>query len=149
MRTLSRIVPLLVAGLLLLGCGGADEPAETDPDPDLPAEGEPGDHPEDTPSDEVPDEPATDDLDALASRIAVEVAEDEGVDEAQVRVVSAEEVTWPDGALGCPEEDGMYTQALVDGYRIVVEVDGREHHYHGATGQLPFRCDDPQPPVED
>src|ERR1044071_7735897 len=29
----------------------------------------------------------------------------------------AEQVTWPNGALGCPEPGMMYTQALVPGFR--------------------------------
>jgi hypothetical protein len=71
-----------------------------------------------------------------------------GVDPEDIEVVTAEEVTWPDGSLGCPEPDGMYTQALVQGYRIVLDVDGREVHFHGAQGEPPFLCEDPQPPAE-
>jgi hypothetical protein len=39
----------------------------------------------------------------------------------------------------------MYTQALVDGYRIVLRVGGDEVTYHGANGKPPFRCDHPNP----
>jgi hypothetical protein len=38
-------------------------------------------------------------------------------------VVQAEAVTWPDGALGCPEPGIVYTQALVPGYWVVVEAE--------------------------
>ena len=41
-----------------------------------------------------------------------------------VTVVSYEDVTWPDGALGCPEPGMSYTQALVPGARLVLEADG-------------------------
>jgi len=57
-----------------------------------------------------------------------------------VDVVTAEFVTWPNGALGCPEPDMMYTQALVPGYRIVLAADGERYHYHGARDKPPSYC---------
>ncbi len=36
-------------------------------------------------------------------------------------VVLAESTVWPNGAMGCPEPGRMYTQALIDGYRVVFE----------------------------
>lgn len=44
-------------------------------------------------------------------------------------LVSARTVTWPNGALGCPEPGVMYTQALVTGQQVVVSADGREYDY--------------------
>jgi len=54
-----------------------------------------------------------------------------GVDESAVRVVTVEAVTWRDGSLGCPEPGRSYTQALVPGVRIVLEVDGATYDYRG------------------
>ena len=48
--------------------------------------------------------------------------------------VSFEEVTWPDGALGCPQPGMSYTQAVVAGSLIVFEVDSVSFQYH------PFLC---------
>lgn len=141
MRTPTHAV-LLLGALLLAGCGGEqpeDEAAETEPPQEAPADPE---HEED-------ESVIADDLDEIADEVVADAAAEEGVDTGEVTVVTAEEVTWPDGALGCPEDDGMYTQALVEGYRVVVEVDGRELHYHGQSGQPPARCEDPQPPVDD
>ena len=39
---------------------------------------------------------------------------------ADLKVLSAEAVTWSDGSLGCPEPGMMYTQALVPGYRVQI-----------------------------
>lgn len=44
-------------------------------------------------------------------------------------VVMAGAVTYNDGSLGCPEPGQMYTQALVDGYRVVLEVNGEQYDY--------------------
>lgn len=102
----------------------------------------------DEPTDDAGGAVGDTDLDAATASAVADLAAQEGVEPETVEVVTAEEVTWPDGALGCPEPDGMYTQALVPGYRIVLDLDGREVHYHGATGDTPSRCDDPQPPAE-
>jgi hypothetical protein len=50
----------------------------------------------------------------------------------QVVVVSAEEVTFPDGSLGCPQPGMVYTQAMVDGYKIVAEAGGKTYDYRGS-----------------
>lgn len=44
-------------------------------------------------------------------------------------VVRAEFVTWSDGSLGCPEPGVMYTQALVDGYWVVLDAGGSHMDY--------------------
>ncbi|WP_130385175.1 hypothetical protein [Kribbella sp. VKM Ac-2569] len=69
-----------------------------------------------------------------------------GVDAAQVTVVSSEDVTWPDGSLGCPEPGMRYTQALVPGNRTVLEVGGQQYNYHSGGHRPPFLCEQPQPP---
>ena len=42
-------------------------------------------------------------------------------------LVSAEAVTWPDSSLGCPSPGVSYTQALVDGMRVIVSVAGTRY----------------------
>ena len=69
-----------------------------------------------------------------------------GVDAAQVTVVSSEDVTWPDGSLGCPEPGMYYTQALVPGNRTVLEAGGKQYSYHSGAHRAPFLCEQPQPP---
>lgn len=85
---------------------------------------------------------------ALLGRVIADAASGAGVDPSAVEVISAEAVTWSDGALGCPLPDQMYTQALVPGYRVVLDVDGEEMSFHAAEdGEFAF-CADPQPPAE-
>ena len=68
-----------------------------------------------------------------------------GVDAAEISVVSSEEVTWPDGSLGCPEPGMFYTQMLVNGNRTVLEVAGKQYAYHSSAHRAPFLCEHPAP----
>ena len=69
-----------------------------------------------------------------------------GVAMSDIGVVSIEEVTWPDGSLGCPRPGFSYTQALVNGTRILLTANGVVFHYHGGGGD-PFYCANPQDPL--
>jgi hypothetical protein len=80
----------------------------------------------------VPSEIVTAALADAATRTGAKVAD--------VTVVAAEPVTWSDGSLGCPEPGLMYTQALVPGYRIVLEVAGQRLDYHAGTRGAPKYC---------
>lgn len=48
-------------------------------------------------------------------------------------VVRAQAVTWSDGSLGCPEPGMNYTQALVDGYWVVLEGDSQTLDYRASA----------------
>lgn len=58
-----------------------------------------------------------------------------------VTVVVAESKTWPDGSLGCPQPGMSYTQALVDGSRVLLEAEGRLYAYHAGPDGEPFLCE--------
>lgn len=47
-----------------------------------------------------------------------------------ITVVSATEQQWSDGALGCAKPGEMYTQAIVPGYRAVLQAGGEKYAYH-------------------
>ena len=61
----------------------------------------------------------------------------------QIELVSFTPVTWPDGSMGCPEPGMMYTQVLVEGYRIQLRSGGRDYEYHGGGTRAPFLCAKP------
>lgn len=141
------IAAMLLVAMLLTGCGGGDDGEPDDG-------GDPGD------GDEAPvddggdvsdrDEPPVEPSDELSGAIDTAIRDAAAhfdVDPANIEVTTAEEVTWPDSSLGCPEPDQMYTQALVEGYRILLNVDGRSVAYHGEEGGEPHRCDDPSEPA--
>jgi len=71
---------------------------------------------------------------AELTRAAIEdAAQRMSVSLAEVTVISSEAVTWSDGSLGCPQPGMSYTQALVPGYRILVQAGGQTLRYHAAA----------------
>lgn len=59
---------------------------------------------------------------------------------AEITVVSVEEVDWPDGSIGCPQPDMSYTQAVVNGSKVVLQHAGINYDYHQGAGAEPFYC---------
>ena len=64
-----------------------------------------------------------------------------GVDATSARVVTAQAVTWNNGALGCPEPGGVYTQALVDGMQVIVDAGGTQYDYRFGNNDSPRLCE--------
>jgi hypothetical protein len=48
----------------------------------------------------------------------------------EVVLTRAEQVTWPNGALGCPRPGLSYTQMVVPGFRVVAKTASGELLYH-------------------
>jgi hypothetical protein len=71
---------------------------------------------------------------AVRRAVVADAAQRFKVAENAVALVRAEQVTWPDGALGCPEPGRLYTQALVSGYRVVAKTSAGEMLYHTDAG---------------
>lgn len=145
-RPALRLLALGSVLLLVAGCGEVDEAEDPESVDEAPSEdvdeGEPGDEASDE------DDAGDGSLDAEIETAVDEAAASADVDPGEVEVVAAEHVTWSDGALGCPQPDEAYSQALVEGYRIELDVAGETVVYHGADGDGPFRCEDPQEPAE-
>lgn len=98
---------------------------------------------------EVSQPPMSEDVPTdLVQQVVDDAAERAGIDPNAVEVVLAEAVTWSDGSLGCPKPGMAYTQALVPGYRVVVEAGGEQMSFHASkSGDFAF-CEDPQPPLD-
>ncbi|MCB9421052.1 MAG: hypothetical protein H6667_14715 [Ardenticatenaceae bacterium] len=88
----------------------------------------------------VPDSPA---IQEQVNKAKDDLAKQLGIDTAQIDLVEYQAVTWRDGSLGCPKPDMAYTQALVEGYRMQLQVNGVQYNYHGAAGRDPFYCQNP------
>lgn len=95
---------------LLAGCAPRIDPttpAPSQPDPTLPA------------------------IDLTPAQMIVSnvLAEALGLDVAEISFISTEAVDWPDGCLGAARPGMMCTQAIVPGFRIVMEADGLQYEY--------------------
>lgn len=127
-RRTGLVPAALVAVVVLTGCG-ADDPAE--PEPTMSASPSGSGSPSGTPASPT------------VSAAIADLAGRTGASEEQITVASVEEVTWRDGSLGCAQPGYSYTQALVDGQRITLRVDGVDYEYHSGGRKAPFWCEKP------
>lgn len=111
---------LFVAGLLLSGCEGRQENEQAEFVPEV-------------------SQQTTEAIQDLSERL--------GIPTGEIQAVSEKPVTWRNGSLGCPKEGMMYTQALVEGTLIVLQVEGRDYQYHSGHGRAPFYCENPVSPA--
>ena len=63
-----------------------------------------------------------------------------GAPTGDVTVVSARQVTWNNGALGCPKPGQSYIQSLVRGMQVIVSAGGRQYDYRFGTTDRPKLC---------
>lgn len=136
------LVPFLVAGCAAGGAPTDGDPASNAPGSDRPVRSVGPAEPVESESGEaaIGEVPA-----ALLEQILANAADEADVALDAIEVLRAESVTWNDGSLGCPERGMMYTQALVDGYQVVLDAAGTELDYR-ATENGDFRlCENPAP----
>jgi hypothetical protein len=139
----AAVLAVLAVLVALAGCTAGEAPSHEPPASDRPTR-------TDNPAQPVPSESAAPVVgevpEALLEEILADAAERAGIDVEALEVARAEAVVWNDGSLGCPEPDMLYTQALVDGYHVVVVADDVELDYR-ATANGTFRlCENPGPP---
>lgn len=124
-RVLSVISLLILVAALAAACGPAALPTEQPVAGEAPTATEPS----------VPTEPSTPthipvDL-TPAQRAALNaLTEKLGLSADQIKLVSAEAVTWPNGCLGIVRIGVMCTQAEVPGFKIVLEANGQKYEVH-------------------
>ena len=115
-------IGVVTGALILAGCGGSAEPGEQE--------------------NAVV---AANLLEEVNEAIASLVAAGNSTDD--LTVLRAEAVTWSDGSLGCPKPGRVYTQALVEGYLIIVDTPDGEKAFHAKAGEPPALCTTPKPPA--
>ena len=131
----------LILGLALMGCA-------TDQDNETPSMEKP--MPERIDERESAPAPVTGEVPAeLLSAIEADLAQRQNASAEDIRVVRAQAVVWRDGSLGCPEPGMMYTQALVDGYWVVLALNGREWDYRAGSRKHFMLCErNGKPPLD-
>jgi hypothetical protein len=147
-RAIRKVLASLVAFVPLAACS-ADKPAQTGiapptriPDPPARAAIPAGD---DVSVASVPK--------AIRRAVVADAARRFQVAESAVVLSRAEQVTWNDGSLGCPQPGQMYTQMLVSGYRIVASTSEGQMEYHTDAHGFAVTCgggpvrDSGQPPL--
>lgn len=72
--------------------------------------------------------------------VVADAAKRFNVAESAVVLVQAEQVTWGDGSLGCPEPGIVYPQNLVPGYVIVAKTDAGSLAYHTDSREQAKNC---------
>jgi hypothetical protein len=66
-----------------------------------------------------------------AQSAAIQAASEKyGIPADQITIISTEAVTWTNGCLGVVIPGVMCTDALVDGYRIILEANGQQFEFH-------------------
>lgn len=83
-----------------------------------------------TPTQAVEITPTSSSLTAAQSAAIQAASLKYGIPADQFKVVSTEAVTWPNGCLGVVIPGVMCTDALVDGYRIILEANGEQFEFH-------------------
>ncbi len=71
-------------------------------------------------------------LERIVQAARADAAKRSGLAAGQMQVLAAESVTWPDGSLGCPRPGLLYTQALVPGYQVKLQIGGQVWDYHAS-----------------
>lgn len=80
---------------------------------------------------------------SLLRSIKGELSEKLNVAVDAVEVVSAAAMMWNDGSLGCARPDQVYTQAVVPGYRVILQYAGTKYDYRAGEGGYFFLCELP------
>lgn len=75
----------------------------------------------------------------IQAQALADAARRSGLPASALQLISAEAVTWPDGAVGCPRPGLLYTQALVSGYQVRIRAGTELLSYHAsARGSAAF-----------
>jgi hypothetical protein len=70
------------------------------------------------------------------------------LDTQQIKVVSSEQMEWPDSCLGAAAAGEMCLQVITPGYKVVMQANGQQYIYHtDDTGKSLRLEDSPKPPA--
>ena len=114
------LMTLLSLSVILAACAPGAPTEDPSNIPDQPTPSSPKPTPTRVPVDLTPAERAA--IEALSEKL--------GMPADEIGVVSTEAVEWPDGCLGVQRLGMMCTQAIVPGFKIILEAGGKQYEYH-------------------
>jgi hypothetical protein len=131
--------------LLLAACNGVGAPTQSDETLALPAS-----HPTaaamQTESEVTQPIPSSG-MESLIEQAKEDLAQRLSIPVAQISLVEAREVVWPDSSLGCPQPETVYTQVLSSGLLIHLETGGKVYEYHTNFNEQVILCEPPRAPL--
>lgn len=83
----------------------------------------------------------------LLNTIITDLGKRVGVSLEKISVTQAQGIIWNNGSLGCPQPGEMYTQALVNGYWMILEIEGQKYDYRASETGYFFLCEGGLPPI--
>ncbi|CAG0936636.1 hypothetical protein TFLX_05518 [Thermoflexales bacterium] len=121
---------VLLLSILIAACGAPATPTSipTSP-PSLPTSA-PSMLPTMAPSPLDPGTNPAEGQEAAVANSRQDLAQRLSVDVGAVIMVSVEAVEWPDGCLGIQTPGIMCTTVITPGYRVILEISGKQYEYH-------------------
>lgn len=58
------------------------------------------------------------------------------IDPSSAKIASIERVEWPDSSLGVPEPGTFYIQVITPGFKMVMELEGKQYVFHTSTSRV-------------
>jgi hypothetical protein len=83
----------------------------------------------------------------LLESILKDLSERTGVSQEKISVVQAQEILWSDGSMGCPKPGVFYTQAMVNGFQVILEVGDQKYDYHASETGYYVLCESGLPNI--
>jgi hypothetical protein len=86
-------------------------------------------------------------LQAIEEQARFDLARWFGLSDVAITLVSAEEIEWPDAALGCPQPGMTYAQVMTPGYRLTLQGGGEIYLVHTDLEGHAVLCGDEAVPL--
>jgi hypothetical protein len=67
---------------------------------------------------------------AAALSAAADLAQRLKIDIDTIKLVSVEQIDWPDACMGIQQPGVMCAQVITSGYKVVLEANGQQYEYH-------------------
>jgi hypothetical protein len=86
-------------------------------------------------------------LQSLIEKAREDLAKRFSIPTAEIGVVQAFDVVWPDSGLGCSQTGMASAQVLTPGYLILLKYSDNKYEYHADKGTYVTYCINPTPPI--